>query len=201
MLNNPTLFDVDDPDPRTKKRIIERYHYVLDGMRQMRHDHRRRRRRSTANKLPAINRRRQDNRYKGPNGFLLDMARKELLRLGFDEDQISGGGLKVATTFNYEQQKKMVAAAPSELPEKRDNLHVGMASVQPGTGELLAMYGGPDYLKSQLNWATATARPGSGFKPFALAAALEDGQEHLRHLPGRQPDRGPGPEAQQRVRP
>ena len=37
------------------------------------------------------------------------------------------------------------------------------------------MYGGPDFLKSQLNWATRPARPGSGFKPFALAAALKDG--------------------------
>ena len=104
------------------------------------------------------------------------MARKELLRLGFDEDQISGGGLKVATTLNYEQQKEMVAAAQGELPDKRDNLHVGMATVQPGTGALLAMYGGPDFLKSQLNWATSPARPGSGFKPFALTAALEDGK-------------------------
>ncbi len=49
-----------------------------------------------------------------------------------------------------------------------------MASVKPGTGELLAMYGGPDYLKSQLNWATSQARPGSSFKPFAVAAALKD---------------------------
>jgi membrane peptidoglycan carboxypeptidase len=29
-------------------------------------------------------------------------------------------------------------------------------------------------LKSQLNWATLRARPGSSFKPFAVAAALED---------------------------
>jgi membrane peptidoglycan carboxypeptidase len=175
VLNNPTLFDVDDDDPRTTKRIIERYRYVLDGMQQM----------GTitpeleakyANKLPQLNPKKKDSRYAGPKGFLLDMARKELLQRGFTEDQISGGGLKVTTTFNYNQQKKMTIAAQSELPEKRDNLHVGMATVQPGTGALLAMYGGPDYLKSQLNWATSKARPGSGFKPFALAAALKDGK-------------------------
>lgn len=175
VLNNPTLFDVDDTDPRTKQRIIERYHYVLDGMQQM----------GTitpaqetkyANKLPALKKKAKNSRYQGPKGFLLDVARKELLRLGFDEDQISGGGLKVTTTFNYTQQKNMIKAAQSELPEKRDNLHVGMATVQPGTGALLAMYGGPDFLKSQLNWATSPARPGSGFKPFALAAALKDGK-------------------------
>ncbi|GAA1110056.1 transglycosylase domain-containing protein [Kribbella jejuensis] len=174
VLNNPTLFDVDDlNDPRTAKRIIERYRYVLDGMQQM----------GTitptkeaqyASKLPKLNPKPKNNRYKGWAGFLLDMARKELLQRGFTEDQISGGGLRVTTTFDYDQQQKMVKAAQNKLPDKHDNLHIGMASVQPGTGELVAMYGGPDYLKSQLNWATAKARPGSGFKPFALAAALED---------------------------
>ncbi|MBB5982014.1 transglycosylase domain-containing protein [Kribbella solani] len=174
VLNNPRLFDVNDPDPRTKKRIIERYHYVLLGMQQM----------GTitaaqetqyGNSLPSLaNMKKKSSRYAGAKGFLLDMARKELLQRGFTEEQISGGGLKVTTTFNYGQQKKMLTAAENELPKKRDNLHVGMAAVQPGTGQLLAMYGGPDYLKSQLNWATSKARPGSSFKPFALAAALED---------------------------
>jgi membrane peptidoglycan carboxypeptidase len=175
VLNNPSLFDVEDDDPRTKQRIIQRYKYVLDGMQQM----------GTisptleakyANKLPTLKLKQKSDRLRGPKGFLLDMARKELQARGFTEDQITGGGLKVTTTFSYTQQKKIIEAAQNELPEKRDNLHVGMASVQPGTGALLAVYGGPDYLKSQLNWATAKARPGSSFKPFALAAALKDGK-------------------------
>ncbi len=186
VLNNPSLFDVNDPDPRTKKRIIERYHYVLDGMRLS----------GTitdaqaakyGKTLPDLGKQKEkSSRYKGPNGFLLDMARKELIRLGFTEDQISGGGLKVTTTFNYGLQKKMLVAA-KEQPEKRTNLHVGMATVQPGTGALLAMYGGPDYLKSQLNWATTPARPGSSFKPFALAAALKDGKTLFDNFQGDSP--------------
>jgi membrane peptidoglycan carboxypeptidase len=176
VLNNPSQLDVNDPDPRTKKRIIERYQYVLDGMR-LRGTITDAQAAKYGKALPDLrNQKQKSSRYKGPNGFLLDMARKELIRLGFSEDQISGGGLKVTTTFNYGQQKKMLVAAANELPDKRDNLHVGMATVQPGTGALLAMYGGPDYLKSYLNWATSPARPGSGFKPFALAAALQDGK-------------------------
>ncbi|MEV4267050.1 transglycosylase domain-containing protein [Kribbella sp. NPDC049584] len=187
VLNNPTLFDVNDTDPRTKKRIVERYHYVLDGMRlngtiteaqEARY----------GKSLPDLtHQKKKGNRYKGASGFLLDMARKELLQRGFDEDTISGGGLRVTTTFNYDQQQRIVEAAENELPDKRDNLHVGMASVKPGTGELVAMYGGPDYLKSQLNWATSKARPGSGFKPFALAAALEDGKSIWDTLQGDSP--------------
>ncbi|MFC6158078.1 transglycosylase domain-containing protein [Kribbella sp. NPDC058693] len=175
VLNNPTLFDVTDPDPRTKKRIIDRYHYVLDGMQQM-GTISTAQERQYANALPKLDMRPKSSRYGGPNGFLLDMARKELGKLGFDEDAITGGGLKVTTTFNYTQQNKILLAAKEEKPKKSNGLHIGMASVQPGTGQLLAMYAGPDYLKSQLNWATTKARPGSSFKPFALAAALQDGK-------------------------
>ncbi|MGW6197506.1 transglycosylase domain-containing protein [Kribbella sp. NPDC055110] len=175
VLNNPTLFDVTDPDPRTKARIIERYHYVLDGMQQM-GTITAAQEKQYANRLPDLSKmKKKSSRYAGPNGFLLDMARKELVQRGFDEDAITGGGLKVTTTFNYSQQKKILAAA-KEQPKKNAGLHVGMAAVQPGTGQLLAMYGGPDFLKSQLNWATTKARPGSSFKPFALAAALKDGK-------------------------
>ncbi|TCC18971.1 transglycosylase domain-containing protein [Kribbella speibonae] len=175
VLNNPSLFDVTDPDPRTKKRIIDRYHYVLDGMQQM-GTITEAQEKQYGNSLPSLkDLRKKSSRYAGPNGFLLDMARKELAQRGFDEDEITGGGLKVTTTFNYTQQNKMLDAA-KEQPKKNAGLHVGMAAVQPGTGQLLAMYGGPDFLKSQLNWATTKARPGSSFKPFALAAALKEGK-------------------------
>jgi membrane peptidoglycan carboxypeptidase len=174
VLNNPTLFDVTDPDPRTKQRIIDRYKYVLDGMQKM-GTITAAQQRQYANRLPDLTHmKKKSSRYAGPNGFLLDMARKELGQRGFDESAITGGGLKVTTTFNYQQQKKMLIAAKNELPKKNAGLHVGMAAVQPGTGQLLALYGGPNYLKSQLNWATTKARPGSSFKPFALAAALQD---------------------------
>ena len=40
---------------------------------------------------------------------------------------------------------------------------------------MLALYGGPDYVKNSRNWAT-TARPtASTFKTYALAAGLKDG--------------------------
>ena len=51
-----------------------------------------------------------------------------------------------------------------------------LVALDPHTGEVLAMVGGRDYATSQLNRATdAHRQPGSTFKPFVYATALEDG--------------------------
>jgi membrane peptidoglycan carboxypeptidase len=55
-----------------------------------------------------------------------------------------------------------------------EGLRIGLAAVQPGTGEVIAMYGGRDYIEDQINNATQQfAQAGSTFKPFALAAAAD----------------------------
>jgi membrane peptidoglycan carboxypeptidase len=62
---------------------------------------------------------------------------------------------------------------PAKAPT---NLHIGLVAIRPGTGEVVAMYGGKDYVVRQLNDATQSiALAGSTFKPFALVAALEQG--------------------------
>jgi membrane peptidoglycan carboxypeptidase len=62
---------------------------------------------------------------------------------------------------------------PSPAPS---NLHIGLVAIRPGTGEIIAMYGGKDYVVRQLNDATQSiALAGSTFKPFALIAGLEAG--------------------------
>lgn len=58
---------------------------------------------------------------------------------------------------------------------------VALVALDPKTGDVLAMVGGRDYGKSQLNRATdAQRQPGSVFKPFVYAAALESGMSPLR---------------------
>jgi membrane peptidoglycan carboxypeptidase len=69
--------------------------------------------------------------------------------------------------------KSGVLAVRPKLSYKE--LHVAVATVQPGTGALLGFYGGQDYLQSQINWAEAGGMVGSTFKPASLAAAITDG--------------------------
>src|SRR5207237_5222374 len=53
--------------------------------------------------------------------------------------------------------------------------------LDPKTGNVLAMIGGRDYAQTQLNRATdAQRQPGSTFKPFVYAAALESGMSPLQ---------------------
>ena len=116
------------------------------------------------------------NSFAGPTGHLVEQARQELFRLGITEDQINRAGLRVTTTFNKQAQDAAISAVIEEGPtEGTEGLRIGMAAVRPGTGEVVAIYGGADYLEDQFNNATqAIGQAGSTFKPFTLAAALEN---------------------------
>lgn len=52
---------------------------------------------------------------------------------------------------------------------------VALVALDPHTGEVKALVGGRDYTESQLNRALADRQPGSVFKPFVYAAALNTG--------------------------
>jgi membrane peptidoglycan carboxypeptidase len=128
-------------------------------------------------KVPYIAPRATSGSLSGPKGHIIEAVRKELVKFGFTEDQIMVGGLVVKTTLSQQAQQAAVDAVNKQAPTKApDNLHIGLVAIRPGTGEIIAMYGGKDYLTRQLNDATqAIAQAGSTFKPFALIAALEQG--------------------------
>ena len=59
-----------------------------------------------------------------------------------------------------------------QIPE----INGGIMAMDPHTGRVLAMVGGYSFAHSQFNRATQARRqPGSSFKPFAYAAALDNG--------------------------
>ena len=115
--------------------------------------------------------------YAGTNGYLLQMVRAELeTKAKVSPEQIDTGGFKIVTTINQKDQEAAVKAVDSLPPGASPNLRKALVSIDPKTGGLLALYGGEDYLTSQVNTSTdAIAQAGSTFKPFALVAALENG--------------------------
>jgi membrane peptidoglycan carboxypeptidase len=110
-------------------------------------------------------------------GHLIAAVKSELADLGFTEDVLTVGGYVVQTTLVQSAQRYAEVAVETQRPlDSPKDLHIGLASVRPGTGEIVALYGGSDYLERQLNDATqAIAQAGSTFKVFAVIAALEKG--------------------------
>jgi penicillin-binding protein 1A len=86
------------------------------------------------------------------------------------------GGLKIRTTLDLPLQRAAEAAVSNELPPGYDLPSASLVAIDNKTGEVRAMVGGPNYQTNPFNLATQGLRqPGSSFKPFTLAAALEDG--------------------------
>nr|BFF19571.1 hypothetical protein GCM10025730_30920 [Promicromonospora thailandica] len=107
------------------------------------------------------------------SAYLLQEVAKELARQDITEDQLTSGGLTITTTIDSKMQA--AAAESMKLPEDADpRIRASLTSIDPATGAIKALYGGPDYSKYPTNAATQDiAQAGSTFKPFTLVAALE----------------------------
>ncbi len=111
--------------------------------------------------------------------YFCDYVMKELGKLGFDEVEISQGGYKVITTLDYKAQQKTNESIINTMNSwglKGDKRQAAVFSFSPIDGRILAYAGGKDYSKSQYDRVTQSVRPpGSAFKPFIYAAAIEKG--------------------------
>ena len=100
-------------------------------------------------------------------------------------DLVAGPGaaehLRIYTTVDMDLQRAAYAAVSKQLAaldkvEARrvqpGTLQAALVAMNTRTGEIVTMVGGRDYGKSQLNRAEAMRQPGSVFKPFVYATAL-----------------------------
>jgi 1A family penicillin-binding protein len=117
--------------------------------------------------------------------YFKEEVRKELVER-FGWDRVHHEGLRVETTIDLDMQKAAeaeVARALAEI-EKRSSrravagepLQAALVSLDPRTGEVRALVGGRKFTESRFNRVTQAKRqPGSAFKPFVFAAAIERG--------------------------
>ena len=183
VVQNPSIMDP-SVDAANIGRLEARYEYILSGMleekmiTQAQFD-------QYTGKIPALPKIPINARYEGPKGFLVNMAEQELASLGFSDAQINGGGLRVTTTFDPTAQaaaedsaqkyQKQATASAKARGTNSAGVHAAIASVDTATGEVIAAYGGDDFVANSRNWATTPRMTGSTFKAFGVIAGLRDG--------------------------
>jgi penicillin-binding protein 1A len=115
--------------------------------------------------------------------YFKEAVRQELISR-FGEERVYAGGLKVYTTIDIEMQRAAddeIQRALALLDKRRSRratgqLQAALVAIDPRSGEVRALVGGRDFVSSSFNRASLAKRqPGSAFKPFVYAAALEAG--------------------------
>lgn len=109
-------------------------------------------------------------------------------RVARSDFETSGNVQRIYTTIDLELQQLAEQALKRQM-DRLDKIYAtrgvkpqaALVALDPHTGNVLAMVGGRSYAESQLNRATdAHRQPGSTFKPFVYAAALEDGMSPVQ---------------------
>jgi len=124
-----------------------------------------------------------------PAEYFVDAVRQAAQSAGVD---VSRGGYRIYTTADVALQRAAHDALVNgtagiekrpdfrhptlaAAKDKRDALAGAVVAMDPSTGDVRALVGGRDYKLAPFNRATLAMRqPGSSFKPFVYAKALED---------------------------
>jgi penicillin-binding protein 1A len=133
-------------------------------------------------------------RDEGYGQYFKEQIRRELVdRFGWT--RVGEGGLKVYTTIDPDMQVAAETALEETISKiearkgykhgtraelvkqkRADYLQGAFVAMDPATGEVRVMVGGRNFKESRFNRATQARRqPGSAFKPFVYASAIESG--------------------------
>ena len=119
--------------------------------------------------------------------YFRDAVTRELIHR-FGSEAVYTGGLRVYTTLDRRLQtlaEESLSARLDRMPRGREPLQGALVTLEPTTGYVKAIVGGRDFEDSPFNRAIdAKRQPGSAFKPFIFAMALESGYAPSTQLDG-----------------
>lgn len=181
LLNAPSEYDL-AAHPENAPAAKARWNYVLDGMVKegwLTQGER------AATAFPKIGKPKPIASKAGQRGYIIEAVNRYLTDNHIvDSAQLAAGGYRIVTTIQKPKEDAFVEAAQDNVYDKRGTsradkyVRAGGVSIDPATGDVVALYGGVDYTKQYVSSATnETYQPGSTFKPVLFASAVQNGSQ------------------------
>ena len=106
---------------------------------------------------------------------------RQLVEQQFGTEALYRAGLQITTSLDLDLQHLAEKSARDHIADikKRNATNAALVSIQPSTGEIVAMLGSVDFndanINGQVNVALALRQPGSTLKPFTYVTAFSKG--------------------------
>jgi penicillin-binding protein 1A len=181
LVQAPSQYDVATATPEGKQLAVNRWNYVLNNMVEMHWLDQGTRGQA---KFPQPIQPKGTPGQTGQTAYFIDEANHELTTNNIISDQdLAAGGWTITLTIDPTKQRALEKAVKNELTSQLDpkarkvdaNVQAGAASVDPKTGNVVALYGGEGPPKHYMDNATRQDyQVASTFKPIEFASALEN---------------------------
>ncbi|SHL65467.1 transglycosylase domain-containing protein [Actinacidiphila paucisporea] len=210
LLKGPTYYDPNgnteiDPSATSDAnlaRVTQRWGSILDN--EVRFGHMTAAERAQYTKFPMPQGLKVQAGMNGQIGYLVDTANNYVIQHSghnITKAKLDRGGYQIYTTFEKDKVNELKTAVEKVRAQKikpgaghmytgdqqkefggdaDTNVQFGAASVVPGNGKMVAIYGGAGYEHGEFtnNADTKGVPVGSTFKPFVLAAAMTHGTNY-----------------------
>nr|WP_017539589.1 transglycosylase domain-containing protein [Nocardiopsis halophila] len=197
LIQRPSDFTDPEPGSEAEQDLRARWQYAVDGAAEAHEvdsDHGITREEADSLEFPETVPWEPGAGYSDPSeGYIRDAVVRELAdRYDLTDQQIATGGYTVQTSLDKDLMEAAASAFDDTLGEVPEGTVEGLAAVEPESGEIRAFHGGSDPVNDTDNSLGQRAQAGSAFKPYALAAGLEDGKSLNSVYDGSSPQSFPG---------
>ncbi|MBB6174584.1 membrane peptidoglycan carboxypeptidase [Nocardiopsis mwathae] len=179
IIQQPGNFENVAPGSKMEEILRERWSYAVDGTVAMHeNDPERGMSREQADELefPEVVDYEPGTSLSGYKGYIKLAVERELRdRYGLSDAQIAAGGYEVTTSLDRRLMDAAAEAFDTALPDLPEDSVKGLAAIDPATGEIRAFHGGDDFVNELDPSLVQRTQAGATFRPYVLAAALEQG--------------------------